>query len=445
MNKKQLLALIAKKSEERAALKAKGLASEDITEVRSISSMVEMLDVNIAELRSMADAMPDDTAPSTGAPPEGEFRGEPKPGTAGVLGAPAPGGEQRSTPVGSTRIIDTYGVGGGQPEQRGGDAGELEDKYDTMEYRKAFMNHFLRGTPIAQEYRDDAFTTVADAAAVIPTTIMNNVIKQMKVRGQIYSRCRPTNIPGGVRYPILSLKPIAVRTTEGTVSARQKIQMNTYVSFDYLVLECRVATSMLTTAVTLPMFEDQITPLIVEAMTMTNEYEVFNGNGTTEMVGILVDTRVLAGQKITLSSTEFGEWDSWKKKVFSKVPLAYRSYEIFMGAGTFEGYIDSMTDANGQPIGRTNYGISDGPTYRFGGKTVIEVEEDVIKSYDNAATGDVVAVFVDLDEYAINSNMQMAMYRWLDHETNQWVNKAILINDGKLLDPVGVIIVIKGE
>jgi HK97 family phage major capsid protein len=306
------------------------------------------------------------------------------------------------------------------------------------------MESVLRGTPVAAEYRDDTFTAVADAAAVIPTTIMNEVIKEMKVRGQIYSRCRPTNVPGGVRYPILSLKPVATRVTEGAVSERQKIQMNTYISFGYLILECRVATSLLASAVTLAMFEAQIVPLIVEAMTTTNEYEVFNGNGTTEMLGILVDDRVKAAQKITLSSAEFGDWAAWKKKVFAKVPLAYRSYEIFMGAGTFEGYIDGMVDANGQPIGRTNYGITDGTIYRFGGKNVVEVEEDVIKSYDNADVGDVVAVFVDLGEYAINSNMQMAMYRWFDHDTNQWVDKAILINDGKLLDAAGVIIVKKG-
>jgi hypothetical protein len=40
--------------------------------------------------------------------------------------------------------------------------------------------------------------------------------------------------------------------------------------------------------------------------------------------------------------------------------------------------------------------------------------------------------------------MQMTMYRWLDHDTNQWVDKSILIADGKLLDAAGVIIVKKG-
>jgi HK97 family phage major capsid protein len=175
------------------------------------------------------------------------------------------------------------------------------------------------------------------------------------------------------------------------------------------------------------------------------EIEIIKGNGTTEMMGVTVDTRVVAGQSITLSSTEIDTWEAWKKKVFAKIPLSYRAGGIFvMGAGTFDGYIDGMTDANGQPIGRVTYGITEGTNYRFGGKEVVEVEEDVIASYDSASTGDVVAVFINPTDYVINSNMQMTMYRWLDHDTNQWVDKAILINDGKLLDAAGVLLIKKG-
>jgi HK97 family phage major capsid protein len=411
MNKKKLLALIAKKNERKNALVKQAETCEDVATLRSLNAELDGLNEEIRQLQEMADGMPEDTDP------DGR--------TAAVTGQ-IPG-------------VVVASAAAQEPEEK-----SEENKFGTLEYRKAFMEYVCRGKPIAPEYRTDDYSDVTDVAAVIPTTIMNEIIKEMKVRGQIFSRCRKTNLPGGVRYPISTVKPVATRINEATVSERQKLDMSTYVSFGYLVLECRVATSMLASIVALPMFEAQIVPLIVEAMTTTSEYEVFNGNGTTEMMGILTDTRVAAGQKITLSSAEFAEWDAWKKKVFAKVPLAYRSYEIYMGAGTFEGYIDGMVDANGQPIGRTNYGISDGTVYRFGGKNVVEVEEDVIKSYDNADTGDVVAVFVDLGEYAINSNMQMAMYRWFDQDKNQWIDKALLIDDGKLLNAKGVIIVKKG-
>jgi HK97 family phage major capsid protein len=115
-----------------------------------------------------------------------------------------------------------------------------------------------------------------------------------------------------------------------------------------------------------------------------------------------------------------------------------------MASGTFEGYIDGMVDANGQPIGRINYGITDGAQERFGGKEVIQVEDDVVANYDDATVGDVVAVYCNLNNYAINSNMQLTMFRYFWQPTNEWIDKAILICDGKLLDPNGVVIVKKG-
>lgn len=321
----------------------------------------------------------------------------------------------------------------------------VDDKFDTLEYRKAFMEYCRSGKEIPVEYRIDAYTSVAEAAAVIPTTIMNEIIKEMKQYGQLYNRVRKTNIAGGVRVPILSLKPTASRITEAAPSDRKKLTANTYVSFSYLGLECKIATSLLASVVTLAMFEMQIVPLITEAMVKQMEIEIIKGNGTTEMMGVTVDTRVVAGQSITLSSSEINDWSAWKKKVFAKIPLAYRAGGLFiMGAGTFDGYIDGMVDANGQPIARVTYGITEGTNYRFGGKEVIEVEEDVVESYDSASAGEVVAVFMNPGDYCINSNMQMAMYRWLDHDTNQWVDKAILINDGKLLDAAGILLIKKG-
>lgn len=414
MNKKKLLALIAKKNERKTALAAQADTCEDVAQLRSINAELDTLNADIRELQAMADSLPDED-PSA----------DPDQRTAAVTGA-VPG------------VVVAGAVAPKTSEEQ-----KSDDKFATMEYRKAFMEYVLRGTPIAAEYRDDTFTAIADAAALIPTTIMSEIIKEMKVYGQLFNRVRKTSVPGGVQYPILSLKPVATRITETAPSDRKKVTANTYVTFSYIGLECKIATGLLTSLVTVPAFEAALVPLIVEAMVKQQEIEIIKGVGTTEMLGVTVDPRVVAGQKITLSSAEFTEWDSWKKKVFAKIPLAYRTGVFVMGAGTFDGYIDGMVDANGQPIGRTNYGITEGSQYRFAGKEVIEVEEDVIASYDTAEVGDVVAVFMNPSDYAINSNMQMAMYRWFDHDTNQWVDKALLVNDGKLLDAAGVLIIKK--
>jgi HK97 family phage major capsid protein len=320
-----------------------------------------------------------------------------------------------------------------------------EDPFGTLEYRRAFRSYCQTGTPIPKEYRIDAFTDTTEAAAVIPTTILNEIIKKMTSYGQVFNRVRKTNIKGGVNVPILSLKPTATWITEATVSDRKKITANTNVSFNYYGLECKVATSLIADAVTLPSFESEIIGLIVEAMTIAMETAVIKGSGAGAPLGVTLDPRIPVANVITLAAADFTAWDGWKKKVFAKIPLGYRAGGSFiMAAGTFEGYIDGMVDANGQPIGRINYGIVDAPQERFGGREVILVEDDIVAPYDTAAVGDIVAVFVKLTDYCINSNLQMTMYRWLDHDTNQWVDKALLVADGKILDPNGVLIIKKG-
>jgi HK97 family phage major capsid protein len=182
-------------------------------------------------------------------------------------------------------------------------------------------------------------------------------------------------------------------------------------------------------------------------MTKALDIAIVKGPGTASPLGITLDTRITSLTKhvVTLSATEFQDWSAWKKKVFSALSASYKAGATFlMASGTFEGYIDGMVDANGQPIGRVNYGITNGPQESFGGRAVIEVEDDVIANYDDAAAGDVVAIYGNLTNYAINSNMSMTMFRYLDQNTNEYVDKAILIADGKTLDANAFVIVKKG-
>jgi HK97 family phage major capsid protein len=325
----------------------------------------------------------------------------------------------------------------------------VADRFNTMEYRNAFMN-FAKTGVMAQEFqghefRANATTAVADATAVVPTTILDEIIKKMYTAGHIFNRVRKLNVQGGIQIPILSLKPVATWIGEAPVSDRQKVTANTNVSFSYYGLECRVSQTLLANTVTLASFESTIITLIVEAMVKAVDLAIIKGTGTGQPLGITVDTRVVAGQAVTLTSAEFPTWSAWQKKVFAKIPLSYRAGGAFiMSSGTFDGYIHGMVGTDGQPIGRINYGITDGPQERFGGKEVILVEDDVVKPYDAAATGDIVGIFCRLDDYAINSNMQMQMSRWFDNDKNEWVDKAILICDGKLVDPDGVLIIKKG-
>ena len=318
---------------------------------------------------------------------------------------------------------------------------EIKDKADTVEYREAFMNYVCRNTPIPAELRDVTSTT--DASAVIPTTMLHEIIKKMDSYGNIWAKVRKLNVQGGVEIPVLSLTPVANWVDEATPSADQKIQANTKVSFNYYGIECKIAQTLLANVTTLEMFQSLFVELATEAIVKAIEVAIIKGTGSGQPTGITVDSRVPSANKITLSAEEFGTWEGWKKKVFAKMKKAYRNGVFLMAQGTFDGYIDGMVDQNGQPIARVNYGITDGEVYRFGGKTVETVEDDIIADYETASSGDVVAVFVDLSKYGVNSNMTMNVVKWTDHDNNQVKNKAQMIVDGKLIDANGVLIIKK--
>lgn len=332
--------------------------------------------------------------------------------------------------------IQNLGTGAPAP------AAEPSDPYATTEYMHAFKNFVCNRTPIPEKFRNAAETTTSDdVGAAIPTTVLNEIIRGLEERGVIFQSLRQLNVANGVEIPISDLKPVATWVGDGA-SESQKLESKESVSFKYYGLECKISQTILTSIVTITAFQKLFVDLAVEAIFAAIEVGVFNGSGNKQMLGIFNDERVK--NVVTMSAEEFASFAAWKKKVFGKIKKRYGRGKFYMAEGTFQGYIDGMVDQNGQPVGRTNYGISSEPTYGFGGKRVETVEDDVITPYDTAAAGDFVAVYANLKDYVFNSNMQMTVVHWVDHDTNEKKTKVLLICDGKIADPNGVILIKKG-
>ena len=323
----------------------------------------------------------------------------------------------------------------------GAAATEPEDKYDTVAYRKAFMNYVCRGVVIPQEYRAAENTTTADSGAVIPTSIMNEIITKLESYGSIYAKVRKINVQGGVSIPIADLKPTAHWIAEEKSSDDQKASAKTSVTFNYYGLECKISQSILANVVTLKMFTDLFVPMATEAMVKAIEIAIFNGTGEGQPLGVTKDSRVTT--VVTLTQEEYESWNGWHK-VKGKMKKAYRNGSFVMNQSTFDTGIDGMEDKNGQPIGRTNYGVNGEETYRFMGKNVETVEDDVLPSWDDANEGDAIAVFMSFSDYVINTNMEMQVVKWTDHDNNKIKNKCLMVVDGKVADANGIILVKKG-
>ena len=325
---------------------------------------------------------------------------------------------------------------------------DKKDPYATREYRMAFKAYAQKGTPIPAEYRagGDAGTTLTtDIGAIIPTTIMSEFIKEVsKVYGQVYAKVRKLNIKGGVKFPISNLSATFKWINETTPSGKQKVgDIKTYVEFSYHMGEIRIATSLLANIVSLDVFESEIVRVLVEAYVKAMDEAIISGTGSGQPLGITKDSKVK--NVVELTPEEIGDWTAWRKKLFAKVPLSKRgSGEFLFPSSTVESYLLTMKDANNRPIFKeATEGTIGNLVGKFYGRDVTLVEPDLIKDYDTASEGDVIGIFGTFNDYAINTNLQMTYRRYFDEDTNEYIDKALVVVDGKVLDPSGFYLIKK--
>lgn len=320
------------------------------------------------------------------------------------------------------------------------------DPYATTEYRSAFKKYVQTGTPIPAELRaggDTGTTAAADIGMIIPTTIMNEFIKEVsKVYGQVYSKVRKLNVRGGVEFPISKLKANFKWITETKVSDKQKAgDITEKVSFSYHIGEIRVAETLLAQVVSLDIFESEITRIMVEAYVQAMDVAIISGTGSGQPLGITKDTRVTGNTNniVEFTAEEIADWTQWRKKLFAKIPLSKRgSGEFLFPASTVESQLLTMQDANKRPLFReATEGTVGNLAGSFFGRDVTLVEPDIIKDFDTAENGDIIGIFWVPTDYAINTNLQFGMKRYFDEDTNEWINKGLTIVDGKILDVSG--------
>lgn len=432
MRKKVLLKRQARLEKRRADLIARSNASEDIAEVRAINEQLQTIAEDLQDIADEIAALAEDEGDGNGDGGEGEGTASGNDGEGeGRSAAPAQGVQVRGgNPMAS--YGQATGAQATQPQTR-----TAESYLDTLEYRNAFATYVRTGV-WNYESREAQQVTTADIGKIIPNTIMQEVIKELKSYGNLYNRVRKLNVPGGVEFPIEDLIPTVSWITETTVSDTQKApELKTSVAFGYHIAEARIAQTLLSQVVSLAMLESEIAKLLAEAFVKEFDRIILNGSGSGQPLGILNDTRVLAKNKITMAAADAVDWSKWREKLFAKIPLSYRAGGVLvMTVDTWEGLICTMKDSNNRPIYTETYDVNTGaPTYRFNGKEVMLIENDLgIYDYSTATTGQPYMLYFKPTDYAINSNLQIGFKRYFNEDTNKWVNKGLCIMDGKLLD-----------
>ena len=417
MRKKILEKKLARLNEKKKSLTERAMSSQDVAEVRSLNSDIEDINAEIAETQEELDAILEEER-------QAELEEEKR------AANPVPADATRVNGQIAGVVVGSFGT-----EERD------SDPYATMEYRKAFMAYAQTGTPIPENLikRDGAPANTDSLGATIPTTVLNEFINEIrKVYGNLYYKVRKLNIKGAVKVPIAELQATFKWITEDTVSPRQDGgKIKDFVEFSYNMAEIRVSQSLLSSIVTIDLFEREIVRIMLIAYLQAMDTGIVKGTGNGQMLGILNDPRVInqEGHIIELSAADISNWTEWRKKFFSKLPLGYRAGEFIFPVGTVDAYLETMADANNNPIFRqaTGLEVNDGdtrdPNGRFFGRAISLVEPDIIT--------DVIGIFWQPNEYAINTNMAFGMRRYFDEERNEWVNKMLTVVDGKVLNPRG--------
>lgn len=439
--KKYLLNVIKTKKEQRDNVNTAIIESDSKEERASLGETLKAIEKEIAEAEAKLAELGDD---------------EPDANQPDANNSNPDGGEGRSAnPAPTFNPVATYAPAGAQARK------DDEDPLSTMEYRKAFMEFVQRGTVNTILKRADAEQVSGDLGILLPNTIVNEIIKGVeKVYGQLYSRIKKTNVKGGVQYPIGAFSATmywngtAGNDKEHGVSGKQKAGgVTDYVQFTYHIGEIRIAQSLLQSVVTVDAFEKEIINALIEAYVKAMDEAILNGDGTKQPEGILIEaakseSRIPEENIITFTEEEMEDWKTWQKKLFAKIPLSMRKLrpEFVMTAETWESNIMTLEDTNGRPVYRETYNPETGDEKAtFKGREVIFVEEGGIKSFDTAAEGDYFGMmWVPEKAYLMNTNMQFSYKKYFDENTNQYITKALVIVDGKVLDGKYIYLLKKG-
>ena len=394
MFKKYLQNLINNKRAQMTELQKKSDASNDINEVRAIGETLAALKQEIEDAEAQLKELEDNGDGSEGNGAEGE-------GSRSVI---PEGAELRNGAV-----LGSFGTN------------KKTDEVDDVEYRNAFMEFVLRGTPIPVELRADANTKTSDVASVIPTQLVNQIIEKFDNVGMILPLITKTNYAAGVEIPISTVKPVASWVAEGTTSDKQK-KTTGKITFSYYKLRCEISMSMEVGTMALSAFEAKFVENVAKAMTYAVENAVINGTGTSQPKGILAETPETGKALTTANNGKFVYADLVNAE--GVLPVEYETGAKWcMNKKTFAKVL-AMTDDAGQPIARVNYGIGGAPERTILGRDV------VVSPY----VADDKAFMFDFADYVLNTIYDMGISKKQDWDTEDYLTKAVMSVDGKVVD-----------
>lgn len=437
--KKKLLRLQAKKN----SIAERAKASTDVNEVRALGEQLDDINAEIDEINDELSAI----ASERDEKPEGETT------------------EARTQiPANATRVNGAIGgvtVGSFNSVQVGENR-DGENVLESKEYREAFRNLWTRGTPIPAELMSRARAYVAtlpeeqragtpintsNTAAVIPLTIMREVINKIRTPfGNIYDTVRRVSVAGAVEYPIGEFEADFNWVTEGTVSPEQDIGAVGTVSFGYFEAELRIAQTFLSALLSIDAFEAEISNVIARAYRKFMDNAIVNGDGKGKITGLEAGTT----KTISMTAAQLNDWRQWDKRFFAELVPGYEDGKFIFSRSTVIKYLKTMADANNRPLFYEATGLTVGDGDRvndrgfFFGREVLMTVPAIVKDFDTINSAETFGYFFQPDNFVLNENFGFTVDRYYNYERRKWITVATVVVDGKPLNNTGFIKLVKG-
>lgn len=236
---------------------------------------------------------------------------------------------------------------------------------DTEEYRSAFFKTMLgqdlnevekRAFDVAlqvAEKRADEFSTSTNAAAVLPTTTLNEVIAKARTIGGLLGECRTFAVPTKISIPIGTPATKASWHTEGEAVETEKVTVAN-VTFDGYEIIKIFSISAKARKMSIAAFESYLIDELKNCVMETIADALINGTGSGQGTGLESGVTWVKNGEGQNHIEVAANSDIGYSDIVQAVTLLKRGYSAgakwAMNNKTLYGSLYTMYDGNGRPL-----------------------------------------------------------------------------------------------
>ncbi len=280
-----------------------------------------------------------------------------------------------------------------------------------MEYRNLWLKN-LQGT--LNEEERAAYSTLANADAIVPEEIQADIISKAKEYAPILNDVTLLNVNGAVKFAVEGDNASAAKHTElATISAASDSMVEVVLSAFEIAKLIQISASVKSMA--LPTFEAWLVASLAEAIAIKLENLVFNGSGTGEATGILTTVTEADAVANTISA------DNILKLIGSLKSGYARNGKLVVNRKTFFTQILALQLSVNNEVVKVATGEATGE-YR-----VLGVD---VRFTDSISDG--VVIYGDFRKYVANLASPQQVVSQFDIDTNSYKYLGAAVFDGKV-------------